>query len=63
MNEQARRLIRCQDDVLLYELTSGRAQSFEVVAPDGEYWSFSLRFSAESKFERLISAWQKKGVS
>lgn len=62
MSEQSRQLIRCQDDILLYELTSGRARSFEVVAPDGEHWRFSLPFSAESKFERLISAQKQKGV-
>jgi hypothetical protein len=58
----ARRLIKCQDDVLLYELGQGRAQSYEVVSPSGECWSFPLKYQAESKFERLASR-LKKGVS
>ena len=48
---RARKLIRCQDDVLLYELSHGRG--YEVVSPNGECWNFPLRCQAESKFERL----------
>ena len=51
----ARQIIRCQDDILLYELTQGRAKSYEVVSPDGQCWSFSLRYKAERKLERLTT--------
>ncbi len=51
----ARQVIRCQDDVLLYKLSRGRASSYEVVSPIGECWSFSLLYQAESKFERIVA--------
>jgi hypothetical protein len=54
-SDPARQLIRCQDDVLLYQLSQGGASSYEVVSPTGESWSFSLRYQAESKFERVAS--------
>jgi hypothetical protein len=52
-SDPVRQLIRCQDDVLLYELSQGKA--YEVVSPIGECWRFSLRYQAESKFERVVS--------
>jgi hypothetical protein len=53
----ARRIIRCQDDVLLYDLGqgNGRANSYEVVSPSGDCWRFSLLYEAEAKFERLAA--------
>jgi hypothetical protein len=50
-----RQIIRCQDDVLLYELTQGRTTFYEVVSPTGECWSFSLLYQAKGKFERLAA--------
>lgn len=49
----ARQLIRCQNDWLLNELSQGKA--YEVVSPIGECWRFSLRYQAESKFERIVA--------
>jgi hypothetical protein len=51
-SDLSRQLIRCQDGRLLYQLAQGKA--YEVVGPNGEEcWNFSLRYQAESKFERL----------
>jgi hypothetical protein len=54
-SDPSRQLIRCQDDVLLYELAQGRARSYEVVSPIGECWRCSLRYQAESKWARLLA--------
>lgn len=54
-SDPVRQLVRCQDDVLLYELTRGRATSFEVVAPNGDCWCYPLRYQAESKWSRLLT--------
>jgi hypothetical protein len=52
----ARQLIQCRNDVSLYELAQGKARSsYEVVSPIGDCWRFSLRYQAESKFERLLA--------
>ena len=51
-----RKIIRCQDGVLLYEVVRRPlAKSYEVVSPDGQCWSFSLRYQAECKFERVAA--------
>jgi len=54
-SEPVRQLIRCQDDVLLYQLKLGRSTSFEVVSPIGESWPFSLLYQAENKWVRLLA--------
>jgi hypothetical protein len=54
-NDPVRQLIRCQSEVLLYELSQGKASSYEVVSPIGECWRFSLRYQAESKWARLLA--------
>jgi hypothetical protein len=54
-SDPVRQLIRCQDDVLLYELSLGTERSYEVVTPDGESRRFSLRYQAESKWARLLA--------
>jgi hypothetical protein len=52
-NDPVRQLVRCEDDMLLYELSQGKA--YEVVSPIGECWRFSLRYQAESKWARLVA--------
>jgi len=53
-SDPVRHLVRCQDGVLLYELKRGTSTSFEVVAPNGDCWCYTLLYSAESKWSRLV---------
>jgi hypothetical protein len=48
-----RKLIRTRGGLMLYELAQGRGKFYEIVSPIGECWRFSLRYQAESKFDRL----------
>jgi hypothetical protein len=54
-NSADRKLIRSRGELMLYELTEGRAKSYEIVSPIGECWRFSLRYQAESKWARLLA--------
>ena len=53
-SDPVRQLIRCQDDVLLYQLKRGRSTSFEVISQLGDCWRFSLLYQAENKWARLL---------
>jgi hypothetical protein len=46
-------LMERQGEVFLFRFPNGRASSFEVVFGN-QRWSFTLEYSARSKFDRLI---------
>jgi len=54
-SDPVRQLIHCREGVLLYELRRGRDIFYEIVAPNGDRWRYTLLYSAENKWARLLA--------